>query len=219
MATARRIGTETSETRNLLLNCVEQLMLEEGYAAVTYRAVAARAGVTGGLVQYYFPKLDDVFTAAIRRRTEQNLDRLVTGLRVHADAPLRFLWEYGRDEATAALTVEFTALGNHRKSIRAVIADVTEQVRQVQLDAIRSLMDSDHDDIALRLSPTALLFLLTGVPKLISMEEGAGVVTSHREAVETFERFLDAVEPGSPTPEKPRRRATKRRAAPTRQRS
>ena len=55
MASTRRVGAETSKTRDLLLDCVERLMLDTGYAGVSYRAVAAKAGVTAGLVQYYFP--------------------------------------------------------------------------------------------------------------------------------------------------------------------
>src|SRR5262249_7375273 len=68
-AAARRVGATTSKKRDELLDAVERLMVREGYAAVTYRAVAAKAGVTAGLVQYYFPTLDDLFTAAIRRRS------------------------------------------------------------------------------------------------------------------------------------------------------
>ena len=84
MASPRRVGAETSKTRYLLLDCVERLMLETGYAGVTYRALAAKAGVTAGLVQYYFPTLDDLFVAAIRRRSEQNLERLAEALRTNA---------------------------------------------------------------------------------------------------------------------------------------
>src|SRR5664279_5549989 len=114
MTSPRRVGAETSKTRDSLLDCVEQLMMDKGYAGVSYRAVAAQAGVTPGLVQYYFPKLDDVFVAAIRRRSEQNISRLKKLLDRHADRPLRVLWEYSRDESTAALTTEFLELGNHR---------------------------------------------------------------------------------------------------------
>src|SRR4051794_31112924 len=115
MASPRRVGSETSETRDVILDAVERLMIEKGYAAVTYRAVATKADVTSGLVQYYFPKLDDLFIAAVRRRADKNLERLVANLEARADDPLRYLWEYSRNEATAALMTEFTALGNHRE--------------------------------------------------------------------------------------------------------
>lgn len=215
MASARRVGAETSKTRDHLLDCVERLMADEGYAAVTYRAVAARAGVTGGLVQYYFPALDDVFIAAIRRRSEQNLRRLTTMLADRPNETLRVLWEYSREESTAALTTEFLALGNHRKSIRAVIAEVTEEVRRVQLGALRAQLGDDAG--ALQLSTEALLFLLTGSPKLMRLEEGVGVTTTHADALAALEQYLDAMEPRGPaqssrraktvTKRSPRRRA------------
>jgi AcrR family transcriptional regulator len=165
------------------------MMLDAGYAAVTYRALASKAGVTPALVQYYFPTLDDVFVAAIRRRVDRNLERLVGALEARPDEPLRVLWEFSRDEATAGLMTEFTALGNHRRSIRAEIAEVTEQVRRVQLDA---LTESGRD---MDLSPSALLFLLTGIPKLLALEAGIGISTAHAEVVQAFEDYLDAVEP------------------------
>jgi TetR/AcrR family transcriptional repressor of nem operon len=198
MASARRVGAETSKTRDVLLDCVERLMAEEGYAAVTYRAVAAKAGVTGGLVQYYFPTLDDVFVAAIRRRSGQNVERLTQALRERPDQPLRVLWEYSRDESTAALTTEFLALGNHRKSIRSEIAEVTEEVRRIQLDALNDALDRAARESLLGdadFSPGALLFLVTGIPKLIRLEKGVGASTAHAEVVEAFERYLDSVEP------------------------
>jgi TetR/AcrR family transcriptional regulator, transcriptional repressor for nem operon len=202
MASPRRVGAETSKTRDVLLDCVERLMLEAGYASVTYRAVAAKAEVTPGLVQYYFPTLDDLFVAAIRRRSEQNLERIVEALRTNADQPLRVLWEYSRDESMSALTTEFLALGNHRKSIRSVIAEFTEQVRHLQLDALEAAMG--EGDIAIGpLPPSALLFVLTGIPKLIRLEGGVGISGAHAEVVEAFEHYLDSVEP-------PARRAKQR---------
>jgi AcrR family transcriptional regulator len=207
MSSPRRVGARTSKTRDALLDCVERLMITHGYAAVTYRAVATKAGVTAGLVQYYFPTLDDVFVAAIRRRSEQNVARLTALLGDGAEHPLRTLWNYSQDESTAALTTEFLALGNHRKSIQSEIAEVTEQVRRIQLDALtRRFGKAPIGDTGM--SAETMLFLLTGIPKLIRLEQGVGVRTGHRPIVRAFEQFLDAVEPT------PTRRAAKRSSAP-----
>jgi AcrR family transcriptional regulator len=194
MASSRRVGAETSKTRDLLLDCVERLMLETGYASVSYRAVAARAGVTPGLVQYYFPTLDEVFVAAIRRRSEQNLEKLAEDLRTRSDRPLHVLWEYSKDESAAALTTEFLALGNHRKSIRAEITEWAERLRRLQAEALEKA--SRERPAALgNLSPGTLLFLVTGIPKLVRLEEGVGISSVHAEVMTEFEEFLDSVEP------------------------
>ena len=42
-ATKRRVGAETSKTRDAVLDSVEGLLLDEGYAGVSYRAVASKA--------------------------------------------------------------------------------------------------------------------------------------------------------------------------------
>ena len=194
MASPRRVGAETSKTRDLLLDCLERLMAQTGYASVSYRAVAAKAKVTSGLVQYYFPTLDDLFVAAIRRRSEQNVERLAEALRTNPDAPLRVLWEYSRDESSSALTTEFLALGNHRKSIKSEIAEATEQVRRLQLDAIQAQLGAPEMSLG-PLPRDVLLFVLTGIPKLLRLEAGVGISASHADVVDAFEQYLDTVEP------------------------
>ncbi len=77
MTSARRIGAPDAKNRAVLLDAAEQLMLEEGYAAVTSRRVAERAALKPQLVHYYFRTMDELFLAAFRRRAEQ-------GLEVHA---------------------------------------------------------------------------------------------------------------------------------------
>lgn len=197
MATSRRVGAKTSKTRDLLLDCVERLMLEKGYAGVSYRAVAARAEVTPGLVQYYFPTLDDLYVAVIRRRGEENLARLTESLQTRSDEPLRVLWEFSLEESTAAITSEFLALGNHRKSIRSEIASVTERVRELQLRAVEAKygLDGIGDGT---FSTRAFVFVLTGIPKLVRLEDSVGASTAHADALTGFEQLLDVLEPRKP---------------------
>jgi AcrR family transcriptional regulator len=193
-AVSRRVGAATSKTRDTLLDCVEKMMLDEGYASISYRALAAKAGVTASLVQYYFPSLDDIFIAAIERYSERNLLSLQQGLASRPDDPLRAMWEYSGNEATGALITEFMALGNHRKSIRSQIAAVTEQMRKIQIDALSEKYGA-KTVLAGNLSLGAVVLLVTGIPKFLNLEEGVGVETAHVEVVHAFERYLDAIEP------------------------
>ncbi len=208
-ASPRRVGAETSKTRDALLDCVETMMLEEGYASVSYRALAAKAGVTASLVQYYFPSLDDIFLAAIRRYSDRNLESLQRGLQGRLEDPLHAMWEYSWDEATGALITEFMALGNHRKSIRSEIADVTERMRKLQINALRDKYGPDAR-LTGDLSLGAVVLLTTGLPKFLNLEEGVGVKTAHDDVIRAFEGYLDAIEP---------RRKRSRRKTSTRSRS
>ncbi|SPM34761.1 TetR family transcriptional regulator [Mycobacterium rhizamassiliense] len=168
-------------------------MLDEGYASVTYRALAAKAGVTSSLVQYYFPSLDDIFLAAIKRYSERNLAVLAKALEARSDDPLHALWDFSWDEATGALMTEFMALGNHRKSIQSAIADVTNQVRQIEIEALTRRFGKGarlEGDLSLG----AVALLVTGIPKFLNLEEGVGVDGAHDEVIKAIEKYLDSIE-------------------------
>ena len=80
MASNRRIGAENWKGRAALLDATEQIMLEEGYAAVSSRRIAQKAGLKPQLVDYYFRTMDDLFLAAFRRRAEEGLERQAEAL-------------------------------------------------------------------------------------------------------------------------------------------
>ena len=92
MASARRIGAPDAKNRVVLLDAAEQLLLEEGYAAVTSRRVAERAGLKPQLVHYYFRTMEDLFLEVFRRRAEEGLGVLKTAL--ESPQPLWALWRF-----------------------------------------------------------------------------------------------------------------------------
>ena len=209
-SSSRRVGAETSKTRDILLDWVEKMMLEEGYASISYRALATKAEISPSLVQYYFPSLDDIFVAAIRRYNERNVAYLTAALEVRSEDPLRAVWEYSGGESTGAMITEFMALGNHRKTIQSEIAAVTESIRSAQLAALVAKYGKDARPIG-NLSLPALQLLISGLPKLLSLEENIGVKSAHTEVTKAFERFIDELEPkAAPIKRKP---ATRRKAA------
>ncbi|WP_436790395.1 TetR/AcrR family transcriptional regulator [Yinghuangia sp. YIM S10712] len=197
MATARRVGTESSKTRAVLLDCVVQLMLEEGYAAVSYRSLAAKAGVTAGLVQYYFPTFDDLFVALVRDRAERSLRKLEEGLRT--DRPLRALWTYAKHKDAAALTVELMGAANHRKTLRSEMAKAGEDARRGVLAAVAG-NPKYRTFYGAPVSPDVVVFLITSTPRMVVMEQSAGMTTSHADTIEFLERYLDHVEPLTSVP-------------------
>lgn len=193
MAAPRRTGTESSKTRFVLLDVTERLMLEEGYAAVTSRRVAAEAGVTPPLVHYYFPTLDDLFLAVFRRRAEEQLERQARLL--VSDQPLHALWAFSNDPAAVAFTIEFMALANHRKSIRSEIATYAERFREAQVEVLAAAVREGLDvgDVP----PRALAAILNQVARGLGMEAAVGMTTGHEEARALVARCLDEVEPGT----------------------
>jgi AcrR family transcriptional regulator len=215
-STRRRIGSESSKTRARVLDAAQRVMLEDGYAAVTYRSLAEGAEVTPGLVQYYFPTLDDMFLALLRRRSEHNHEKLLAELERRPEEPLRIIWEFSSDETTAALLTEFMALANHRKVIRTAILEVIQWTRKVQLDVLQARWGHYRDSSG-GLSPEGLIFLLHMLPKMIQLEESFGLSAAHDEILEVVQTRLDRVEPRPGKTSEPG--TAKRRAAPVRARA
>lgn len=191
MASMRRIGSEDSKTRSALLDAAQALMLEEGYAAVTSRRLAARAGLKPQLVHYYFRTMDDLFLALFRRGAEHNLERQERALA--SPRPLRALWSFSTDRTGTALTMEFTALANHRKAIREEIARYAERFRSLQAETLPAILERYGIDTE-ALPPPALLVLMTSVSQVLVMEDTLGVTAGHAETVALVERFLSQYE-------------------------
>jgi AcrR family transcriptional regulator len=191
MASPRRIGAEDSKTRALLLDAAERLMLEEGYAAVTSRRVAAKAGLKPQLVHYYFRTMDDLFLAVYRRRAEQNLERHARALA--SAQPLRALWSLSTDPRGTAFTMEFAALANHRKAIRKEIAQHAERFRRMQLDAVTHVLDR-YGIPAERYPPVAVVLAMTGLSQVLVLEKALGITSGHEDTVALVERYLDEIE-------------------------
>ena len=166
-------------------------MLEDGYAAVSSRRVAAKAGLKPQLVHYYFRTMDDVFLETLRRRAEQNLERYARALA--SERPLRPLWELTTDVRGTAITMEFAALANHRKAIRAEIARYADRFRQMQLDALTRVLDGAgiSED---RWPPVVLLLAMTGISQVIALEQTLGITTGHAETHAFIERRIVELE-------------------------
>ena len=188
MASPRRIGVESSETRASLLEAAEQIMKDDGYPAVTTRRLASHMGVSNQLVHYYFRSMDELFIALLQRAAERKLGRLVHAL--SSPQPLRALWELYNDLDFNRLAVEFMALTNHRKSLWGEIERNTKQMRTLETDALARVLEAHGVDPKI-FPPAGLAVMVAAIPRLMVMEAAAGVSLGHADATAMVNRFLD----------------------------
>jgi AcrR family transcriptional regulator len=201
---SQRIGTEQSATRPLILDTVEKLMLEEGYAAVTARRVATEAGIKHPLVHYYFPTTDDLFLALYRRTVEQVMQLLDEALQ--SARPLHALWKFTTDASRTTIAVEFMALANHRKAIRKEIAHHHDRIREKHVAAFSKLQAAKAIDPKI-CTPLGLAVLMVGIARILVLEQGVGISMGHADVHKFMEHLLNRYEPA------PRKqRVTSRRA-------
>jgi AcrR family transcriptional regulator len=192
---ARRVGAESSATRALILEATEQLIRDEGYAAVSTRRVAARAGLKPSLVHYYFPTTDDLLLAMSRRGAEES-DRMIEEA-LRSDDPVRALWRFLTDPSRVAISLEFLALANHRNSVRAHMAEHCEAMRRREVDIFTRVL-GERLDGAEGVAPEGLSVVLAGIGRALVMEGGLGVTAGHEAARAFVEQWLDRL---LPTPE------------------
>jgi AcrR family transcriptional regulator len=193
---ARRIGAPDAKNRGLLLDAAEQLMLEEGYAAVTSRRLASRAGLKPQLVHYYFRTMDELFLEVFRRRAEEGLQ--VQAQALQCPQPLWALWRFGTDPGFTRISMEFMALANHRKEMRAEIAYYAERFREEQRQAVAAALQrygADSEDVP----PVVWTVLMTSLSRFLVLEQAVGIAGGHAETLELVESYLRRLE-GEPQP-------------------
>lgn len=85
---------EYGSGRDALLNAAITVVARRGLRHLTYRAVAAEAGVTHGLVAHHFGSRDALLLAALRHSVRRSID--VTALLPDSDNPAEFLRQFAR---------------------------------------------------------------------------------------------------------------------------
>lgn len=180
-------------------------MRDEGYAAVTSRRLAARAGLKRQLVHYYFRTMDDLFLALWRRYADKILVRQAQALA--SSQPLRAMWNHSSDAWDTSLYIEFMALANHRKTIRAELAQTGERYRTMQIGALSQIVD-DYDLGAMVKSSEALSVLIVSVSRILVMEAQLGMSGGHAGIRQLAEYWLKRLE--GPRAQSRRRSAAKR---------
>jgi AcrR family transcriptional regulator len=83
-------AAEVISARDLIVRAAAESLLENGYAGTSVRAIASRAGVAIGNLQYYFPTKSELLVEAWRYLTAQSVEQLRQALNRLTD-PLEVL--------------------------------------------------------------------------------------------------------------------------------
>lgn len=172
-----------------MLDATTQLLLEEGYGAITTRRIGEKAGLNYQLVHYYFASLDDLFIETFRRAAERNLKHLAE--MVQGEPSLRDVWNISADANGGKLTIEFVALAGHRPALKREIARWARRFREAQLDLARAALAREAPGDT-QVPPMVVLLLMTGVAQLIALDRSLGVTDGHDDVIAWIEDRLTA---------------------------
>jgi AcrR family transcriptional regulator len=174
------------------MDATETVMREEGYAAVTSRRVAERAGVNQQTVYYYFQTMDDLLLATYRRRTQSVLERVEQAL--NSERPLHAFWQASSEPFSAGLTMEYLALANHNEVIRLETIEFGERLRRLEVDKLSDRIRQIAPD-STPLTPFAIIMAINYIGHLMGFEAAVGLRGGHRETRLLVEWCLRQLEP------------------------
>ena len=183
------------EATDALLDAAEQLLVEIGYAAITTRKLAERAGVNHGLVHYYFGSMDDLLLRVVERFT----DALVARQKEMYAAPTPFIdkWRQAMrflDEDAESgyhkVWLEMQAMGWNNEAVRNRIRAVNTR----WTDVVTPAFETGLAELGLdrRRFPTkAVVSLVVTFNQGIMLERLSGVDSGHRDLLRMVDRTLE----------------------------
>ena len=183
------------EATDALLDAAEHLLLEIGYAQITTRRLAERAGVNHGLVHYYFGSMEDLLLRVVERFTDQLIERQKA--MYAAEIPfiekwrqaMRFLDE-DAESGYQKVWFEMQALGWNDDAVRQRLQHVYQQWIDVVTPAFeRGLAELGVD--RRRFPVKAVVSLVVTFNQGIMVERLSGVDSGHRDLLRMVDRMLE----------------------------
>lgn len=173
MSDHHRAGTAVIEkgrrSVDEILDAATALLAEEGYAALSTRKVAARAGMRPGNLQYYFPAKRDMVRALLERYLKRSLERLADRMERGEQTPearLRQAIEgiLAQQESAPDCTLfrEVWALASHDADVARAMSDFYCQYRAHLGETLISLNPRLGNGDARRLA-MAIVAMLEGL--------------------------------------------------------
>jgi hypothetical protein len=108
------------------------------------------------------------------------------------------IWRFGTDPDFTRISMEFMALANHRKEMRAEIAYYAERFRKEQHQAVTAALQRYGVD-SQEMPPVVFTVLMTSLSRFLVLEQAIGVSGGHAETLELVENYLRRLE-GEPQP-------------------
>lgn len=187
----RRKGRAGTAVWHSILDGAENILRDDGYAALSSRNIAERAGVKQQLIYYYFHNMDELIVALFRRAADreiQALDRAIS-----SDKPLSNMWEAFTHSQDNKLVSEFTALANRNRHLKSEVIEFIEKMRRRQRVALQRLL-GDRPLPLVELPLDALVLVATGLGLVMTRDSELAISKGHAEINRAARSIITALE-------------------------
>jgi AcrR family transcriptional regulator len=181
---------ERLKTRAAILDATEELMREEGYAAVTSRRVGEKAGLKSQLVHYHFGSMDELFLEAFKRNEKKHFSRHLKLLK--SKRPIKDLLELSLSLEGMDVVSEYVAAANHRDILKDELVQCWNRFRMFHTTLISKYFE-EEGIIPGNVTPQLLMCLLTCMGKTFAEERKLGFTEGHDETIAFVEKLIDSL--------------------------
>jgi AcrR family transcriptional regulator len=189
MVSGRRLGSEQSATRELIIKAAVEVLQDEGAAKLTAARIAEKAGVKAHMVHYYFRTMEDLVTALVRTHGQAGLKN--TARAIASDEPLRALWELEIAYKWGVAAMEFSTIASHSPAAQDELRRYIEEIRSVQAEALARHFELRG--VECPFPPLAITVIIASIARQLVREKAFGVTLGHAEAAAVVEGFLASV--------------------------
>jgi AcrR family transcriptional regulator len=209
-ATMAKPTDSPPNSRAALLQAAKAVMEESGYAAVTSRRIAAKAGLKPQLVHYYFASMDDLLLELFRGMAKEMIDLQAQAIR--SEHPLRQLWGVAADRGRRILLEQFLILSRYNPALQEEMARFGRIYRDEQIRFMAALCRENRLD-PIPWTPEFLAILFNALARAISIEPSYGLELGNRQAREVVDYYIDLFDKAVPDPETMIKRLERENAA------
>ena len=198
MATA---SPQRRDATSALLDAAESLLVEVGYAGITVRKLADRAGVNHGLVHYYFGSMEEVFLQTLERFTDRLIERQTA--MYAAEVPFVEKWRAAMgylqadfDSGYQKIWLELQAMAWNHEEMRDRLAAVLRR----WIGVLTPAFDTGLDELGVdkdRFPTAAVVALVTSFNQGMVLQHLSDVTDGHDELLAMIDRWLADQENGT----------------------
>jgi len=195
------VSVARQEATVALLDAADALLVEVGFAGITTRRLAERAGVNHGLVHYYFGSMEEVLLQTLERFTSGLIERQ----REVYGSPGPFIDRWRRaisfldedlDSGYQKIWFELQAMAWNHPEMASRVRLVTEAWLSVLREALgRAMADYGLEDAGLPLE--AVVSLVATFNQGIILERLVGTDSGHRALLQSIDAWLVGLEAGA----------------------
>lgn len=185
----------SSNSKTALLEAAKAVMEEEGYAAVTSRRIATKAGLKAQLVHYYFASMDDLLLELFRGLAKEMIE--LQGRAIQADRPLRELWNVLTDRRRRIVLEQFLIMSAYNPALQEEMGRFGQIFRDEQIHFMAVLV-RENDLHQLPWTPEFLAIVFNALARAIAVEPSYGLKLGNSEALEVVNYYLDLLDRAVP---------------------